>query len=294
MSENCEVTIEVNPGTVTEDKFIQYKEAGVNRISVGLQSSNNNLLKEIGRIHTYEDFLKTIDLAKKEGFKNINVDLMLGLPNQTLEDLDKSIKGAMRIKPNHISVYSLILEDNTTLKEKVDKGILDLPSEDIERKMYWHVKNELEKNGYKHYEISNFAKEGFESKHNTNCWNQNEYLGFGLAAHSYFNHKRFCNTSDLNKYMKNIEENNLKSNIEILEIQNKKDTQKEYMLLGLRKIDGVNIQEFKNKFVDNPIFVFHKELEKLSKKGLIQVDLNYIKLTSKGLDLANIVWEEFV
>ena len=291
---NCEITIEVNPGTVTEKKLFKFKEAGINRVSMGLQSTDNKILKAIGRIHSYEDFLDTYNLSRKIGFKNINIDLMLGLPNQSLEDLQKSVSEVIKLEPEHISVYSLIIEDDTLMKKWVDEGTIKLPEEEIERQMYWDMKTKLEESGYIHYEISNFSKKGYESKHNMNCWNQNEYLGFGIAAHSYLNKKRFCNTSNLKNYIKNIQERNYKNNIKVLEIQSEGEIQKEYMLLGLRKIEGVDIQKFKNKFALNPIYLFRKELEKLVNDELIEIDLNNIKLTNKGLDLANLVWEEFV
>lgn len=294
IKEEAEITIEVNPGTVNEEKLKNYKKAGINRISIGLQSTNNKILKQIGRIHTYEEFLDTYNLARKVDFKNINVDLMLALPNQTLEELEESVGKVIKLNPEHISIYSLILEEGTKMEEFVNNKKVQLPSDELERKMYWNIKNKLEKNGYIHYEISNFSKKGFESKHNMNCWNQKEYLGFGLAAHSYINNERFCNINNIEEYIKNIEDNNSKSNIQICEIQNEEEKRKEYMLLGLRKIDGVNIGEFKNKFVDNPIYLYRKELEKLVNEDLIEIDLNNIKLTNKGLDLANLVWEEFV
>lgn len=292
--ENPEITIEVNPGTTNEEKIKKYKDIGINRISIGLQTTKDNLLKQIGRIHTYEEFLKCYQIVQKIGIDNINVDLMLGLPNQTLKDLKESLEKVINLKPNHISLYSLILEENTVLENKVSKNELELPSEDIERKMYWETKKILEQNGYIHYEISNFSKKGYESKHNLNCWGQKEYLGFGVAAHSYINRKRYCNTNNIDEYIKNIQDKSFKSNRTICEIQDNVEEQKEYMLLGLRKIEGIDIQEFKNKFVDNPIFIFHKELEKLVNEDLIEIDLNKIKLTSKGLDFANLVWEEFV
>ncbi len=294
IKEEAEITIEVNPGTVNEEKLKDYKKMGINRISIGLQSTNNRILKQIGRIHTYEEFLNTYNLARKVGFKNINVDLMLALPNQTLEQLEGSVEEVIKLNPEHISIYSLILEEGTKMEELVNNKKVELPSDELERKMYWDIKNKLEQNGYTHYEISNFSKKGFESKHNMNCWNQKEYLGFGLAAHSYINNERFCNINNIEEYIKNIENNNIKSNIEICEIQNEEEKKKEYMLLGLRKLEGVNIQEFKNKFVDNPIYLYRKELEKLVNENLIEIDLNNIKLTNKGLDLANLVWEEFV
>lgn len=294
LHENPEITIEVNPGTINEEKIRKYKDIGINRISIGLQTTKDNLLKQIGRIHTYEEFLNCYQIVQKVGVDNINVDLMLGLPNQTLEDLKESLREVINLKPNHISLYSLILEENTVLEKQVSENELELPSEDIERKMYWETKKILEQNGYIHYEISNFSKKGYESKHNLNCWNQKEYLGFGVAAHSYIKNKRYCNTNNIEEYIKNVQKGKILSNRTICEIQNKIEEQKEYMLLGLRKIQGIDIQEFKNKFIDNPIYIFHKELEKLVKEELIEVDLNQIKLTSKGLDFANLVWEEFV
>lgn len=284
---NVEVTIEVNPGTVTEKKLETYKEIGINRLSIGLQETHDELLKSIGRIHTYEEFLKTYNLARKIGFNNINVDLMIALPNQTIQDIKENLEKIIKLNPEHISVYSLILEEGTPFYNKYNENKIRLPDEELERNMYWYVKNTLENNGYIHYEISNFSKKGFESKHNMNCWNQEEYLGFGVAAHSYNNKIRYSNTNSIEEYIK-------ESNKIIHEKQTLEDMQKEYMLLGLRKIEGINIQKFKNKFAQNPIFIFREQLSKLVDEELIIVDGNEIKLTNKGLDLANIVWEEFV
>ena len=318
-----EITIEINPGTINKTKLQDYKKVGINRISIGLQSSNNKILKTIGRIHSFEDFIKAYNLVVEEGFKNINVDLMLGLPLQTIEDLKKSINEVLnlKLKPKHISIYSLILEENTSLDKMVDEGKITLPDDEYERKEYAYIKNTLELNGYRHYEISNFAQEGYESKHNVNCWKQKEYIGFGVSAHSYIDGIRFSNTVNLPKYLKNekfeiptkdkiikefsneIEEKknisdedlNLKKGIKIIhELQNQEDMQSEYMILGLRMLEGVKISDFKQKFVENPIYLFRKELEKLVDEKLIEIDLDNIKLTRKGLDLANIVWEEFV
>ena len=294
MSKDVEITIEVNPGTADEDKLKKYNQIGINRISIGLQSTKNEILKQIGRIHTYEQFLETYNLSRKNNIKNINVDLMLGLPNQTIEDLNESVEKVIKLNPEHISIYSLIIEENTVIEKQIQEGKIELPTEEIERQMYWNVKNRLEKENYIHYEISNFSKKDQQSKHNLNCWNQEEYIGLGLAAHSYINNKRYCNTDNIKEYIENIENNNYENNRQICEIQNEEEKMKEYMLLGLRKIDGVNIQKFKNKFSKNPIYVFRKELEKLVNEELIQIDLNNIQLTRKGLDFANIVWEEFV
>ena len=289
-----ESTIEVNPGTVNKEKLEDYKKAGINRLSIGLQSTSNRLLKQIGRIHKFEDFLNTYNLAKNIGFNNINVDLMIGLPNQNIADIKKSLEEVVKLNPTHISVYSLIIEENTPIAQMVEKGELNLPDEEEERNMYWYVKNFLELQGYNHYEISNFSKKGYESKHNLDCWEQKEYVGFGLAAHSYINKIRYSNTEDLEKYIKNCEEGRFNENKTIQEKQNHFTQEQEYMLLGLRKIDGVSIQNFKNKFGENPIFVFRNELNKLVEEKLLKVTEDNIMLTNKGLDLANLVWEEFV
>ena len=291
--EKIEVTIEVNPGTVTRQKLLEYKQAGVNRLSIGLQSTNNELLKEIGRIHTYEDFVHTYELATEIGFSNINVDLMIGLPNQTIQDIKASLQKIIYNqlqKPQHISVYSLIVEPETPIEKLIEKGDLTLPTDEDERKQYQYVKNMLELEGYKHYEISNFALSGKQSKHNTNCWKQKEYIGFGVAAHSYVDRKRFSNTVNLCEYL----ENDWQKIKTVHEVQTQENQEKEYMLLGLRQLEGVEVSEFKAKFGKNPIFLFRKEIEKLVNEGLLEVDLDVIRLTRKGLDLANLVWEEFV
>ncbi len=289
ISKHAEITIEVNPGTVDRKKLEDYKNNGINRISIGLQSTSDSLLKLIGRIHIYNEFLDVYNLAKEVGFKNINVDLMIGLPTQILQDVEKDLERVLELNPEHISVYSLIVEEGTKIEEKIKNGELFLPSEELERKMYWTVKNRLEEKGYKHYEISNFAKQEFESKHNLSCWNQEEYVGFGLAAHSYINGKRYSNTDNFEEYFTSQE--NSKA---IHEEQTKEDEMKEFMLLGLRKIDGVQISKFKNKFIENPIYKYRKELNKLFSEELIEIEEDNIKLTNKGIDLANLVWEEFI
>ena len=312
--ERVEITIEVNPGTITKNNLQMYKDCGINRLSIGLQSTDDAILKEIGRIHNYNQFLDTYKWAGEAGFENINVDLMLGLPGQDIEILKNSLENVVNLKPipNHISVYSLIVEDGTKIEQRIDSGELSLPDDEKERRQYHYMKNSLELKGYKHYEISNFAKPGFESKHNMNCWEQKQYVGFGVAAHSYVNGVRYANTSDLKEYLnvdnKKSVENDMKNDFEvnfenkngfatiktIEEIQNKLDMEKEFMMLGLRKLDGVSISKFEQKFGENPIYLFRNELQKLVEEELIEIDLDDIKLTSKGLDLANLVWEEFV
>ena len=298
MKENVEITIEVNPGTVTKRKLEIYKNVGINRLSIGLQTTNHERLKQIGRIHTYEMFLETYQMAKEVGFTNINVDLMIGLPKQSLKEIETDLENILLLQPNHISIYSLIVEEGTVLEKELREGKLILPEEDLEREMYWKVKEILEKNEYEHYEISNFAKKGYQSKHNWNCWNQKEYLGFGIAAHSYMNNIRYSNIDNLQEYIEQMQYaekiEDLKKIEQIQEVQNKEEKQKEYMLLGLRKLKGISIQEFKKIFLENPIYLYRKELDKLVKEELIEVDLDSIRLSNRGLDLANLVWEEFI
>lgn len=289
-----ETTIEVNPGTVTQEKLQSYLTCDINRLSIGLQSTKNSLLKEIGRIHQYQDFQNTYEMARKANFSNINVDLMLGLPHQTQEDLDDTISTILKLNPEHISVYSLIVEEGTILKSKIEDGILQLPEDEIERQMYWSVKKQLEKAGYIHYEISNFAKPKFMSKHNMNCWSQEEYIGIGAGAHSYTNQVRYSNIEAIEKYIANYEKGKEIDNLIFHEKQTIQSQMKEYMMLGLRKLQGVQIQSFKNKFGQNPIFLYRQELEKLVNEGLVEIDGDFIRLSEKGLDLANLVWEEFV
>ncbi len=277
-----EITIEINPGTIDEEKLLVYKSIGINRISIGLQATQNNILKEIGRIHTLADFEEAYKLARKVGFDNINVDLMHGLPNQKIKDFMESVDYVVELNPEHISCYSLILHGNI---------FKNLPTNEEEREMYYYAKNKLKQNNYIHYEISNFAKVGKESKHNLVYWNQEEYIGYGAGASSYQNSERYTNISNLEKYINGINNNESVKIIE--EIQDFENKLNEYIILKLRLIKGININEINQKFKINVLDKYKEKFEKLKKLNLINID-NYIYLTDKGLDLANIVWEEFV
>lgn len=294
MRDNAEITIEVNPGTVNKDKLESYRECGINRLSIGLQAVQDDILKCIGRIHTYKDFENTYEYAREVGFDNINVDLMINLPNQTLDDVKESVKTILSLKPEHISVYSLILEPNTKMYELINSKTLTIASDETERQMYWYVKDTLEKHKYNQYEISNFTKSGFESKHNMDCWNQKEYIGVGASASSFMENKRYSNISELEKYIENIEKGTPNKNLVLEEFLDEESKMDEFMMLGLRKIDGVDIKEFERIFQINPIVKYCKKLDKLNREGLIEIDENNIKLSNKGIDLANLVWEEFV
>ena len=289
-----EATIEVNPKTVDELKLKTYKEAGINRLSIGMQETKDEILKKIGRIHTYSDFLKTYRIARKIGFDNINIDIMIGLPNQKLEDVKDTINKVIELNPEHISLYSLILEENTKLYELVKNKEITLEADEIERRMYHSARKNLNRNGYKQYEISNFSKKGYESKHNLNCWNQNEYIGFGVASHSYTDNIRYSNIESIEQYIENYKQNKQENNIIFHEKQNEQSKMMEYIMLNLRKIKGINICEFKKAFKDDVMNIFGEKISKLHNQKLIKISRSNIALTIKGLDLANIVWQEFV
>ena len=274
-----EITIEVNPGTVTKEKLSSYIENGINRLSIGLQATQDSILKEIGRIHTLEDFEKTYIMAREVGFENISVDLMFGLPDQTLKDVEESLDFIIKINPEHVSCYSLILHENI---------FNNLPEDEEEREMYYLIINKLKEAGYEHYEISNFAKPGYESKHNLVYWNQGEYVGAGAGASSYIDNKRYTNVANINKYIANYEDRTIE------EVQNEDDKEREYIILKLRLIDGINIEEMNEKFNINVCEKYKEQIEKMEKLELLEIINGKIRLTSKGLDLANIVWEEFL
>lgn len=294
LKQDCEITIEINPGTASREKLLTYQKAGINRLSIGLQAIQEHVLNVIGRIHDYQKFEETYQIARELGFQNINVDLMIGLPKQNVVDVEKSVEKVISLNPEHISVYSLIVEEGTKLAQEIQEECLVLPKEETERKEYWTVKKMLEEAGYVHYEISNFAKPGKESRHNTDCWSQKEYMGFGIAAHSYTDGIRYSNTEDLEKYITNIQKDKAEDNFIFHEKQDTEAKMKEYMLLGLRKIQGVEISRFKEKYGINPIYYYRLELDQLVRDDLVEVDDDFIKLTKRGIDLANLVWEKFV
>ena len=293
ISQDVEITIEANPESISREKLTTYKEVGINRVSIGLQTTDNTLLKRIGRLHSYEEFKEKYELVRNL-FNNISIDLIFGLPGQNLDMVKKDLNEVLNLSPEHISTYSLILEENTQMYNEVSQFKIKLPEDTLNRDMYWLIKKTLEENNYTHYEISNFSKKNKESKHNAHYWNQDEYLSYGIGASSYFNNIRFSNISNMPLYIDNT--NNDVFDIEVEEIQNKQDVQKEYMLLQLRNLKGVDIDKFKSKFKKSPLDTFKKELEKLENLELIFIDKNSnsIRLTNKGLDLANLVWQEFI
>lgn len=285
-----EITVEANPGTLSREKLETYRAFGVNRLSLGLQSSDDAILKRIGRIHSFEEFLTGFLAAREAGFTNVSVDLITGLPSDTPERFEKGLKTVLELRPEHLSVYSLILEENTEFYALFEAGKLDLTSEEEEREMMHRAVRVLREAGYRQYEISNFSLHGFESRHNLGYWTGVPYLGFGSAAASYYGGKRFRNASSLDYLGKPFEETE-----ELTET----DLMNEFLLLGLRMTQGVSDAEFQKRFGRSIMDFKGREIEELDREGLVSVRKTpgagaVIALTSRGLDLANYVFRAFV
>lgn len=292
-----EVTIELNPNSVTENKLVTYKEAGINRLSIGLQSTYDNILKKIGRAHKFEDFENTLELANKVGFNNISLDLIYPLPDLDLEKFKKSVDYAISLKDKnikHISIYNLEVHENTKLAFLLNEGYVSLVDEDEEYEMYKYLKDTFERNGYHRYEISNYSLPGYESKHNLRYWNQELYLGFGSGASSFFGGARYSNVKSVEEYINRIENSNSVIEDESYEELDLLAIMKEYVMLSLRKIEGLNITKFKTKYKKDINDIFGEEIKELLDNGLIEKIDNHIRLTSRGLEVANLVWEKFV
>ena len=293
----AEITLEANPGTVDKEKLSCYKKAGINRLSFGLQSADAEELKKLGRIHTWEKFLESFQLAREAGFSNINVDLMSALPGQTKESWEKTLRQVLALQPEHISAYSLIIEEGTPFYQLYEKDVERrdageepelLPSEEEERAMYEATGRILKEQGYLHYEISNYAKPGRECRHNLGYWQRRDYLGFGLGASTLLNPVRYKNTEDLEAYLGG---DFSKKEFFVLT----KDNQiEETMFLGLRVLEGVSKEKFREQFSCELRVVYRKELEKLEQEGLLEEEGDFVRLTSRGIDLSNPVLAEFL
>lgn len=290
-----EITIECNPATVDEEKLAIYREAGINRLSLGLQSANNNELRLLGRIHTYEEFLESYTLVREAGFQNVNVDLMSGLPTQTMESFSQSVKEIVRLNPEHISSYSLIIEEGTPFFKKYSEGkkmAKLLPDEALERDLYYYTNYALSEAGYHRYEISNYAKKGFESKHNSSYWERLPYLGFGVAAASQFDKKRWTNIANLKEYIKRMEEGS-SVRLEVMDLSEKNEIE-ESLFLGLRLIKGLNKEVFLKKFGKDIYEVYPFVLKKYINQGFLEDEKGFIKLTEAGIDVSNQILSEFL
>jgi putative oxygen-independent coproporphyrinogen III oxidase len=289
---NTEFTFEANPGDLSIEKLQILKDAGVNRISLGVQTFNEDLLKKIGRVHKAKDVYQSVEDAKKVGFKNISIDLIFSLPTQTITDLKETLKEAFSLDISHYSAYSLIIEPKTVFYNLLQKGKLPTPGEDIEAAMYIMVMEDMEKHGFFQYEISNFSKKGFESRHNITYWNNDFYYGFGAGAHSYVNGFRRSNAGPLKKYIDLIKGGKLpifhEHQVSLAE------QMEEEMFLGLRKTAGVSIPAFIKKFGKDPRKLFENELTDLCHKNWITVNQDSISLTKEGLLLGNEVFQAFL
>jgi oxygen-independent coproporphyrinogen-3 oxidase len=277
--EDAEITIEANPGTVDAEKLQIYRESGINRISFGLQSTDNEELKLLGRIHTWEAFQESFHLARKAGFTNINVDLMSALPGQTVESYDRSLEQVLKLKPEHISAYSLIVEEGTPFYERYADHPELLPSEEDERQMYYDTKSILKKYGYDRYEISNYARPGYACRHNLGYWERTEYKGFGLGAASLLGNVRTSNQTRLSEYL----QGHFAGTEEILSEQ---AIREEYFFLGLRKMEGVDPGIYREHY--------RELLKKLKEQQLIREEEGRICLTEYGIDVSNYVLAQFL
>ena len=298
---NLEITIEANPGTLTEEKLRIYKKSGINRISMGLQSVNDKELKLLGRIHTFEQFEENYHLARECGFTNINIDLMSALPGQTVDTWERTLKTVIELNPEHISAYSLIIEEGTPFYERYADGS-ELPEEDEDRQMYYLTKKLLREAGYERYEISNYAKPGFESKHNSSYWERIDYIGFGLGASSCLNNTRFHNEDDLALYIeegtriKNENSISIEERFERKELQQLtlKEQMEECMFLGLRMMKGVDMNQFEQQFEVQFDKVYGKIVKEMVSDGLLIIKDHHLILTERGIDLSNYVMSEFL
>lgn len=316
VSDDAEISMECNPGTVTMEKLEKYRKAGVNRLSIGLQSADDKELQILGRIHTFEKFVKTFEMARLAGFANINVDLISGIPYQTENNFLQTLQKVACLRPNHISAYSLIIEEGTPFYEaykyelelqEAGKKTYILPTEDEVYRITKLTQQYLAKAGYEQYEISNFAQPGYECRHNIGYWTRENYLGLGLGAASLLNNVRFANETDLDKYIQNSKQiqsvmfqksddpivygTNLHASLEVV---SRKAQMEEFMFLGLRMNRGVTRQQFQDTFGVQIEGIYKDTLEQLKAEGLLEINAGRIALTEKGQDLSNYALAQFL
>ncbi|MBC2325236.1 radical SAM family heme chaperone HemW [Listeria booriae] len=292
MTENAEFSFEANPGDLSISKLQVMKNHGVNRLSMGVQSFNNELLKKIGRIHTVDDVYQSVNNAKQVGFENVSIDLIFSLPGQTEADFEDTLTKALDLDLPHYSAYSLIIEPKTIFYNLMQKGKLILPGEDAEANMYEKLMSTMEKHGRKQYEISNFAKPGYESRHNIVYWSNEHYFGFGAGAHGYIGETRYANYGPLKKYMQPLQNGDLPT------FQQKelslKEKMEEEMFLGLRKVAGVDKAHFQAKFGQSLDATFANAIDKTTDKGWLESTPESVRLTRRGRFLGNNVFQEFL
>lgn len=290
--DDCEISIEINPKTLDKEKLEFLKNGPINRVSIGLQSVFDHHLQTLSRIHNYEDFLSTYQSIKACGISNINVDLMFGLPNQTFKEWAMTLEKIVALEPTHISAYGLIVEEHTPFYRMYHDGELQLPDEDEERRMYYFTESYLKERGIYQYEISNYAKAGYECQHNLSYWSDINYIGVGLGSSSYILGSRYKNTDDLEKYIENS------SHIDIIREKTSKPSRdrrlEEVIFLGLRLNKGIKLSWLKKTFNDPLENIFSKPFKKYMDLGCFVIDDGYLKLTRKGIDISNQVFSEFL
>lgn len=292
VSTDCECTIECNPGTLTEEKLRVYKEFGVNRLSIGLQACQDEILKALGRIHTWEEFLFSLKLAQKHEFDNINADIIFGIPYQTFEQWKETVSQITSLDLAHISCYSLLIEDNTVYCKMKKEGIIKEVDDELDRKMYHYAVDSLNAAGLYQYEISNFAKPHLRCRHNMNYWRRGEYLGVGAGAHSHYNKRRFANISDISMYIKGVNSRSLiLSEDSYLSRENELE---ESIFLGLRLNEGIDLNKLSKEFGIDLERKNKKKLEHLTLQGFVEQEGSIVKLTKKGMDLANAIIVELI
>lgn len=292
LGKNIEFTVEGNPGTFTEEKLKFLKGIGVNRLSIGLQAWQDDILKRLGRIHTLYEFLKSYKLARKLQFSNINIDLMFGLPGQNISEWKDTLKNVIYLNPEHISCYSLIVEEGTPFYDMYEKGELNLPEEDEEREMYDFAVDFLGENGYKQYEISNFSKKGMSCKHNLVYWNLQPYIGCGVSANSYLNGCRYRKCKDIEQYIQESAKNDfLKFDFHRNSV---KDDMEEFIFMGLRKIEGISMSEFKNRFNTDIYNIYESVIDKHIRYGTLIKNGDRLYLSKRGIQVSNSVMCEFI
>jgi len=293
-AEDAEISIECNPGTLTEEKLAKYRGMGFNRLSLGLQSVHDDELAALGRIHSYNDFLTSYRLARKAGFTNINVDLMSALPGQSVDSWKETLEKVAELNPEHISAYSLSIEEGTPFYEKYSgaQGRALLPKEKDERAMYHYTKEFLESKGYHRYEVSNYAKDGKECRHNLVYWTGGEYVGFGLGASSYLGGKRFSNPKEKQAYWEYAR--NAYNTYRTLPSQSEKDAMEEFMFLGLRMSRGISMKEFEERFHVPFQQVYGDPVRKMVMQGMLEENGNILRFTDRGVDVSNHLLVEFL
>ena len=285
VKKDAEITIECNPNSLTVPKLNEYKKVGINRLSIGLQAYSNKLLKLVGRLHSKKQFDEAFSLARDIGFKNINVDLILGLPGQTLHNVKRELHHLKRLNVDHISAYGLIVEENTKLFKNLQQKVYKLPSEDKQLKMYRYTKMYLKKNGVFRYEVSNFAKRGFECEHNKKYWTEKEYLGIGAVASSFAHGERWKNTDNIKKYIDDISKNKVER--EEVEQIDKQNMIEETIMLSLRTVCGIDLSKFENDFGFDILKNKKSEIAELQKEQLIQIKDGHLSCTDRGFEVLN-------